>query len=202
VWSQQPVVAEENSLNQVVTTDSSSYVYLTIATNPAGGTLSCTGNTTEQVVSGYAYFSGCSINLVSSSYYTLYATSSAGYTAATSSAFYIGGGLTPVTLTDAIAAGVNRGTSGFGTKTVVVPANKYVTLLVHTSPNLAGSTVQIWTKSKTSGWHVLTLRQVASDGTVHYYAKVNGWTAYWAKFVGNSTDAAAASHGRIATNPS
>ena len=68
IWSQQPVVAVENASNQVVSTDNSTIVYLSIATNPAGGTLSCTGGTSETVVNGYAYFSGCSINLGSASY--------------------------------------------------------------------------------------------------------------------------------------
>ena len=76
IWGQQPGVEIGNSLNQVVTSDSSTVVYLAIATNPAGGTLSCTGGTSEVAVNGYAYFSGCSINLGSSSPYTLYATSS------------------------------------------------------------------------------------------------------------------------------
>ena len=179
VWTQQPVVAKENSLDQIVTTDSSTYVYLSIETNPAGGTLSCTGGTTKQLVNGYAYFSGCSINLGSaSSYYTLTATSSAGYTAATSAAFYIGGALTPVTMTSAISQGVNKGTSGFSISSQVVPRNGYITILVQTSPSLAGLHVQVWVKSKTVGWHLLTGRVVASDGSVHYYARVNGWTGY------------------------
>ena len=202
VWSAQPVVAVETASNVVVSTDNSTVVYLSIATNPAGGTLSCTGGTSEVAVNGYAYFSGCSINLGSASYYTLYATSSPSWTAATSSAFYITSSRASVTLTDAIAAGVNKGTSGFGTASVSVPANKYVTVLVRTSPNLSGSTVQVWVKSKTVGWHALTTRLVASDGTVHYYAKVNGWTGYWFKFAGNATYSPATSHGRVATNPS
>jgi hypothetical protein len=305
IWNQQPVVAVENTSNQIVTTDNSTIVTLSIATNPAGGTLSCTSGTSRTVVNGVATFYGCSINLGSASYYTLSATSSPTWTPATSSAFYIGTGtnltfvtqpgggqpnvawtqqpvvsvrdnygnvvttptyvtlsmgtnpgggtlycsggtsvytttgyayftgcyitaagtgytlvasasgltsvtsaafnigstLTPVTITDTIAAGVNRGTSGFGIASLVVPANSYVTVLAQTSPNLAGALVQIWVRTKTVGWHSLTLRQVAADGAVHYFARVNGWTAYWVKFAGNSTYAAAASHGRIATNP-
>ena len=110
--------------------------------------------------------------------------------------------LTPVTLTDGIAAGVDRGTSGFGTASLVVLPNHYVTVLGRTSPNLAGSLVEIWVRSKTGDWHRLTSRLVASDGTVHYFARVNGWTAYWLKFAGDSTHAPAASHGRIATSRS
>jgi len=201
VWSQQPVVAVENSSNQVVSRDNTTIVYLAIATNPAGGALSCAGGTGLRVVGGYAAFSGCSIDRGSSSSYTLSATSNPVRTPATSGAFLVSVPLTPVTLTDAIAPGVNRGTSGFGTRSVVVPSSGYITVLARTSPNLAGSVVQIWVESKTSGWHVLTLRLVAADGTVHYYARVNDWTAYWIKFAGNSTYAPAASHGRVATNP-
>jgi len=201
-WTQQPVVEAYTSSNVVDTTDSTSYVYLSIVTNPASGLLTCTNtSTTVRLTNGVASFSGCSINVASASYYQLQATSSAGYTAVTSAAFYISGSQLPVTITDAIATGVNRGTSGFGTKSVVVPPNGYVTVLGLTNPSLAGSVVQIWVKSKTVGWHRLTSRIVASDGTVHYYARVNGWTAYWIKFAGNSTYAAASSHGRIATNP-
>ncbi len=202
-WTQQPVVEVLNAYNVVVSTDNSTSVSLAIGTNPAGGTLSCTGGTSLRVTNGVASFYGCSINLASANPYTLSATSSAGYTAATSSAFYVGGSrLAPVSLTDAIVPGVNRGTSGFGIRSLVVARDSYVTVLVQTDPSLAGSLVQIWVESKTSGWHSLTLRRVAADGTVHYFARVNGWTAYWVKFPGNSTYAAAASHGRIATNPS
>ena len=122
-------------------------------------------------------------------------------TAATSVTVTTPSALTPVTLIDGIAAGVNRGTSGFGTRSVVVARNSYITLFVQTNPNLAGSLVQIWVKSKATGWHPLTLRMVAADGTVHYFARVNGWTAYWVKYSGDTTRASASSHGRIATNP-
>ena len=197
-WAQQPVVSVRDNYGNLVTTPVA--VTLTMGTNPGGGLLYCpTSGTTVTTTNGYAYFSGCYITAAGTGY-TLVASAS-GLTSVTSSAFNIGTGLTSVTLTDSIAPGVNRGTSGFGIKSLVVPANSYVTVLVQTSPNLAGSLLQIWVESKTVGWHSLTLRQVASDGTVHYFAKVNGWTGYWVKFVGNSTYAASTSHGRIATNP-
>ena len=107
--------------------------------------------------------------------------------------------LTPVSLVDGIAAGVNRGTSGFGTRSLVVPEGSYITVLGRTSPNLAGSIVQVWVRSKTGEWHRITSRLVAADGTVHYFARVSAWTGYWLRFAGNDTDAPAASHGRIAT---
>jgi hypothetical protein len=107
---------------------------------------------------------------------------------------------TPVTLSEFIAPGVNRGTSGFGTKSLVVAPHRYITVLVRTSPNLAGSRVQVWVESKTSGWHEVTSRLVAADGTVHYYARVDGSTAYRVKFPGDATHASAASPARIATS--
>jgi hypothetical protein len=113
----------------------------------------------------------------------------------------VAGDLTPVTMTSAIAPGMNRGTSGFRTTSVVVPRHGYITLFAQTNRNLAGSLVQIWAESKTSGWHVLTERRVASDGTVHYYARVSGWTAYSIRFTDMATYVPAGSHGRIATNP-
>ncbi len=123
-------------------------------------------------------------------------------TAATTVTVTAAPALMAVTLTDGIATGVNRGTSGFGTRSLVVAPNTYITVLARTDPNLAGSLVEIWVKSTTSDWHPLTLRRVATDGTVHYFARVNGWTAYWVKFPGDTTHAPASSHGRIATNGS
>jgi hypothetical protein len=201
VWSQQPVVAVQNSANAVVTTDNTTVVTLSIGTNPAGGTLSCTGGNSRTVVNGVASFSGCSINIASTSPYTLVATSVPVWTPATSAPFIISATLVPVTLTDAIARGVNRGTTGFGTASLVVPPNSYVTVLGTTNPALAGASIQIWTRTKTGPWVLRTSRVVAADGRVHYFARVNGWTAYQFKFAGNATYAPAASHGRIATNP-
>ncbi|MBF6604784.1 MAG: hypothetical protein IVW53_04290 [Chloroflexi bacterium] len=90
IWLQQPVVAVQNASNAVVTTDYSTVVTLAIATNPAGGTLTCTSGLSRTVVAGVATFSGCSINLASASYYTLSATSTPVWTAATSGSFLIG----------------------------------------------------------------------------------------------------------------
>ena len=178
VWAQQPVVAVENSLSQVVTGDNSTVVFLSIGSNPAGGTLSCTSGLSRTVVNGIAAFFGCSISIGSTSAYTLSATSSPAWSPATSAAFLISPSGLPVVITDRIAAGVNRGTTRFGTSSVVVPRGGWITLLGTTSPNLAGSVVQVWTRTKTGAWHVLTSRLAATDGTIHYFAHVNGWTAY------------------------
>ena len=200
IWLQQPVVAVRNALGQVVTGDNSTVVSLSIGSNPAGGTLSCTSGLARTVVNGVATFFGCSISIGSTGLYTLNATSSPAWTPATSAAFTVGSAIQPVVITDWIAAGVNRGTAGFGTASVVVSRGGWITLLGTTSPNLGGSVVQVWTRTKTGAWHVLTSRVAAADGTVHYFARINAWTAYQFKFPGDSTHSAAASHGRIATS--
>jgi hypothetical protein len=198
-WAQQPVVAVENSLNQVVTGDSTTVVSLSIGANPAGGTLSCMSGLTRTVANGIATFSGCSISIGSSSAYTLSATSSPAWSPATSAPFTVSPRTQPEVLTDGIATGANRGTTGFRTASVVVPRGGSITLLGRTSPSLAGSVVQIWTRTKTGAWHVLTARVAATDGTIHYFAHVSGWTAYQLRFAGDSTHSPAMSHGRIAT---
>ena len=202
IWSQQPSVSVQNSVNQIVTIDNATVVTLSIGTNPAGGTLTCTSGNSRVVVNGVASFFGCSINLGSPTPYTLIATSTPIWTPITSNPFLVGGSLPAAPLVDAIAPGVNKGTSGFGTASLVVPPNSYVTVLGTLTPALAGATVQVWTQKKGQPWVLLTTRLVEANGTVHYYARVNGWTGYWLKFAGNASFGPAASHGRIATNPS
>jgi hypothetical protein len=58
--------------------------------------------------------------------------------------------------------------------------------------------VGIWVEHTQNAWRLLTLRRVGTDGTVHYYARVYGWTGYWVRFAGDISHAPAASHGRIA----
>jgi hypothetical protein len=99
----------------------------------------------------------------------------------------------PPVLTDSIAPGVNRGTTGFGTSSVILSRPGYVTFLVRLEDHLAGRPVEIWTRSKTGSWVKTTTRLVAADGTVHYYARIFRWTAFQAKLGGGG------SHGRIAT---
>ena len=199
VWAQQPVVAVETALNAIVSGDNSTVVTISIGTNPAGGTLSCTSGLNRTVVNGVASFFGCSINAGSPSVYALTATSSPAWSPAASNGFLIGSTIQRVVITDRIAAGVNRGTTGFTTSILVVPRGSWITVLGTTSPNLSGSVVQIWTRTKTGAWHLLTSRRAARDGTIHYFAHVSRWTAYQLKFVGDSTHSPAVSHGRIAT---
>ncbi len=101
------------------------------------------------------------------------------------------------TLTSLIGAGVLRGPTGFGTASVIVRRGTYATLLIRTSPALAGKALGIWVMTRTQGWHRLTSRLVAADGTARYFFRVTQWTAVRASFADGQTTAW--SHGRIAT---
>jgi hypothetical protein len=165
IWTAQPVVAVENASNAVVSDNST--VYLSIATNPAGGTLSCTGGMSEVAVNGYAYFSGCSINLASSSYYTLYATSSAAWTPATSSAFYVGGTGTALTISPTSALGLTPA-SGFSTSTPkYTTVGKYVTWKFNGGSALAAQRVNVLLATRVAGvWSLPKyLKSAWADGT-------------------------------------
>ena len=83
-------VAVEDANGNVETADNSTTVSLAIGTNPGGGTL--TGGSAVTVASGIATFSGLSINQVGTGY-TLTASSTPAYTAATSAAFNITSGI-------------------------------------------------------------------------------------------------------------
>ena len=82
-------VAVEDANGNVETTDNATTVSLAIGTNPAGGTL--TGGSAVTVSAGIANFSGLSINDAGTGY-TLTASSTPSYTAATSAAFNITAG--------------------------------------------------------------------------------------------------------------
>ena len=83
-------MAVEDASGNVETGDNATKVTLAIGTNPGGGTL--TGGAAVTVASGIATFAGLSINKAGTGY-TLTATSSPAYTAATSSAFNITAGV-------------------------------------------------------------------------------------------------------------
>jgi len=85
---------------------------------------------------------------------------------------------TEMYLDDQIAPGIDRGTSGFGTATAIVPSGYWVTYLVRTDPVHAGKILIIWTRSRYGAWTHLTTRAIAEDGTVHFYARVQQWTAF------------------------
>ena len=197
-WSQQPVVAVENSLGQVVTTDNSTIVYLSIATNPAGGVLSCTSGTGVPVVNGYATFSGCSISLGSTSYYTLSATSSPAWTAATSSAFYVSGSSEqPITFTTGSAIG-NVRTGSFTKATKIQTAGGYITWQFDGGLAAAGQKIQLWVYKKYSpygAWTkaiLLTTRVADSNGIAYGNIVSNGvlWLSVRPVLPATSTSAA------------
>jgi predicted secreted protein len=98
-------------------------------------------------------------------------------------------------LTDGIAPGVVRTHDGFGSDTVVVPTNAYVTYFVQGAPNLAGTILQIWTNSG-GEWKLASTRSFDADGTSHYFARVTGRTSFQARIPGTPGGAA---HGRVAT---
>ena len=97
VFATSPAVAITDAGGNVASTgtDSTRLITLSIGSNPASGTLTCTGGLTRAAVAGVATFSGCSIDRAGTGY-TLVATSP-GLTSATSSAFNVG--LLPATLT-------------------------------------------------------------------------------------------------------
>jgi predicted secreted protein len=101
---------------------------------------------------------------------------------------------TPV-LMDSIAPGLVRGTDGFGSSTVLVPKQGYVTYLVRTDSRLKGKHVQIWTNTG-AGWKLTSTRVVETGGTVHYFARITRRTAFWAKYA--DVKPADVSHGRVA----
>jgi outer membrane protein assembly factor BamB len=79
-------VAVEDASGNVETGDNATTISLAIGTNPSGGTL--TGGAAVTVVAGVATFAGLSINKTGTGY-TLTASSTPSYTAATSAAFTI-----------------------------------------------------------------------------------------------------------------
>jgi predicted secreted protein len=98
-------------------------------------------------------------------------------------------------LMDGIAPGVMHGSDGFGTSTVLVPKNGYVTYIVRTDSRLKGRAIQIWTDTG-SGWKMTTTRKVEADGSVRYFARITGRVGFWAKYAG--VKPTATSHGRLA----
>jgi len=96
-------------------------------------------------------------------------------------------------LTTGIAPGVVRGNDGFGTATVVVPENGYVTYFVSGAPSLAGTPVQIWSTAG-GDWHVVASRSFAPDGTLHYFARVSGRTDFQARIPGTPGGVGPARH--------
>jgi pimeloyl-ACP methyl ester carboxylesterase len=106
----------------------------------------------------------------------------------------------PSSLSSSIARGVvSTADSGFTTGSVKVPAGTRVTLRFVGGRAVAGAKVEIWTRSKTGSYHLLTTRVADSTGAVRYYAPpVNAWTAYQGRFAGSLTYGPSVSPGRVA----
>jgi hypothetical protein len=128
------------------------------------------------VVNGVATFFGCSINLGSSSYYTLSATSSPAWTTATSSAFLIG--TAGSTISSGTAIGQTQSALSFSHTTKVVPGRAWITVRFETSPALAGRTFGVWVARKTNGvWSAFaphTQEAVVSPVAAAEEARVDG----------------------------
>ncbi len=126
----QPVVAVQDVGGNTVTsgTNSNATITLAIGTNPAGGTLTCTGGLTRVAVAGVAAFSGCQVNNAGAGY-TLTATAT-GLTGVTSTAFTVGAPTASITLT---------------TSASVITWAKPVVLTIHfgTSGSLRPFTLQV-----------------------------------------------------------
>ncbi len=90
-FAQQPIVLDKDRFDNVREGDAITLA-ITPGTGAAGAALSCTTNPVTTDVSGLATFLGCKIDKSSPSAYTLRATSSAGGTAATSSAISVAPG--------------------------------------------------------------------------------------------------------------
>jgi len=112
-----------------------------------------------------------------------------------STAFVAGPAAAVNDMTDGIAPGVVKADDGFGTATVVVPSNGYVTYFVAATPNLAGTPVEVWTNTNGT-WQKATSRSFAADGTLHYFTRITGRIGFQARIPGTPGGAA---HGRSAT---
>jgi hypothetical protein len=105
----------------------------------------------EVAVNGYAYFSGCSINLASASSYTLYATSSAAWTPATSNSFYVTGTRPSLAIAPVSALGL-KPASGYTSSTPkYATVGKYVTWKIMGGAPLAGQRVNVMVATKANG---------------------------------------------------
>jgi len=111
-FTTQPRVAVTDAGGNVITTYPSIPVYLTIASAPTGGTVTCTGGNFVNTLNGVASFSGCSVSLPGT--YTLAAddaaTNSPNLAPGTSTAFTVAAVPAQITLT-AAPAPINLGAS-------------------------------------------------------------------------------------------
>ncbi len=147
-------VAVEDAAGNVETSDNATTVSLAIGANPAGGTLS--GGAAVTVAKGIATFSGLSINTPGSGY-TLTASSTPSYTAATSPAFNITSG-TSSDWTTYLEGNDRSGFTGDGS------------LNTNSVPNLSLA----WRTSDTGPAHGVFSQPIVSNGMV-YWGSFDGY---------------------------
>jgi len=174
----QPVVAVQDLGGNTVTsgTNSNATITLAIGTNPAGGTLTCTGGLTRVAVAGLAAFSGCQINNAGTGY-TLTATAT-GLTGVTSTAFTVGAPAASITLT---------------TSASVITWATGIVLTTQFGLNGAGKTFQLQAARDGVNWGTIATLTTDSAGraTFAYRPATNNW--YRVVFAGTPDLSAATS---------
>ena len=131
-WSVQPVVTLADAGGNLADTSTAS-VTLDIATNPGGGTLSCTGGTTVAAVAGIATFTGCTLDKAASGYQLLAV--AAGMTSATGATFGVVAGA-PAQLEFSTTPGAGTGGTAFAAQPVVRVEDVYGNLAGGTTTNV------------------------------------------------------------------
>jgi hypothetical protein len=174
----QPVVAVQDPGGNTVTsgTNSNATITLAIGTNPAAGTLTCTGGLTKVAVAGVATFVGCQINNAGVGY-TLTATA-IGLTGATSTPFTVGAPAATITL--ATSASVITWASG-------------IVLTTRFSANGASRSFQLQATRDGVTWGTITTLTTDAFGssTFAYRPATNNW--YRVVFAGAADLSAATS---------
>ncbi len=146
----QPAVAVQDAGGNTVTSDNATAITLAIGTNPAAGTLACTGGLLKTVTAGVASFAGCTINNPGTGY-TLTADDGAGGLALITGAAFdvVAGAATKLAFTTQPGGGT-VGTAWASQPVVTVQDqfgntvttdNATVVTLAITSPVLGGGTL-------------------------------------------------------------
>ncbi len=149
-------VAVEDANGNVETSDNSTQVTLAIGTNPAAGTLS--GGSAVTVSSGVATFSGLSINTAGTGY-TLTASSTPTYSAATSAAFNITSGAASSDWTTYLGGNDHTGFAG--------DANGF-------NPTSVANLGLAWQTSDAGPSHGVFSQPIVSNGVV-YWGSFDGY---------------------------
>ena len=179
----QPVVAVQDLGGNTVTTGvySTATVTLAIGTNPAGGTLTCTGGLTKAAVAGVATFTGCQINNAGVGY-TLTATTT-GLTGATSTPFTVSAPVASITLT---------------TSASVITWGSGIVLNVQFGLNGAGKTFQLQGTRDGVNWSTIATLTTDASGRASFAYRPPTNLYYRAVFAG-TPDLQAATSATIRT---